>query len=71
MHHTETLLEHARKICKTPVGTFSFFTILQNGYLYAIALHRQTKWQRGKVAINIKFTNKHPYAVRPEGNFQL
>ena len=39
--------------------------------LYAIALHRQTKWQRGKVAINIKFTDKHPYTVRLEGNFQL
>ena len=39
--------------------------------LYAIALHRQTKWQRGKVAINIKFTDKHLYTVRLEGNFQL
>ena len=39
--------------------------------LYAIALHRQTKWQKGKVAIDMKFTDKHPYAVRPEGNFQL
>jgi len=39
--------------------------------LYAIALHSQSKRQRGKVAINIKFTDKHLYTVRLEGNFQL
>ena len=37
--------------------------------LYAIALHRQTKWQKGKVAIDMKFTA--PYTVRLEGNLQL
>ena len=31
----------------------------------------QTKWQRGKVAIDMKFTDKHPYTVRLEENFQL
>ena len=40
-------------------------------YGYKSCLLYTSKWQKGKVAIDMKFTDKHPYAVRPEGNFQL